>query len=193
MDTLYVSECSGGLETRKQILFNLDDRSEVIRFCRLFAPLRSVLHVSETTAISVCRRPRLAERNDPFFFELGSTREAKMSSEKQSETYSLVRVTLGCVQTYFQVLFIGSWIGRPGSLVKKASANVRECLGLSRRLLKCARGCHWSFCSCLRVRMFAFVGPIVNSDPSFGRVFSVGAGGPKWGADSLPLFGCVLG
>ncbi|PKI78383.1 hypothetical protein CRG98_001204 [Punica granatum] len=44
--------------------------------------------------------------------------------------------------------------------------------------------------SCLRVRTSASVGPVVNSDSGFGRAISVGAGGPKWGADSLPLFGC---
>ncbi|PKI58429.1 hypothetical protein CRG98_021187 [Punica granatum] len=42
------------------------------------------------------------------------------------------------------------------------------------------------------IRMFAFGFPIVNSDLSFDRKSSVGAGGLKWGADSLPLFGCVL-
>ncbi|PKI58781.1 hypothetical protein CRG98_020840 [Punica granatum] len=120
----------------------------------------------------------------PPFFGSGSTREIKMSSEKQSETCSLVLVTLGCVPACFQVPFICLWIGRPGSPVKKASANVRECPNLSRRLLKCARGRHWSFCPCLRVRMFASVGPSVNSDPSFSQVLSVGAGGSKWGVDS---------
>ncbi|OWM65545.1 hypothetical protein CDL15_Pgr023815 [Punica granatum] len=79
------------------------------------------------------------------FFGSGSTWEAKMSSAKQSETCSLVLVTFRCVQTYFRVPFIGSCIGRPRSHVKKASANVRECPSLSRRLLKCTQGCHWSF------------------------------------------------
>ncbi|PKI51274.1 hypothetical protein CRG98_028338 [Punica granatum] len=32
--------------------------------------------------------------------------------------------------------------------------------------------------------MFASGFPVVNSVPSFGRKSSVGAGGPKWGADS---------
>ncbi|PKI34394.1 hypothetical protein CRG98_045215 [Punica granatum] len=127
-----------------------------------------------------------------------------MSSERLSGTCFLVLVTLRCVQTCFRVSFIGSWIGNLGSPVRKTSANVRECPGLSKRLLKCARGCHWSLsyqkgflmshighlltlCSCLRVRMSVYV------DPSFSRVFSVGASGPKWGADNLPVFGCVLG
>ncbi|PKI40452.1 hypothetical protein CRG98_039156 [Punica granatum] len=135
------------------------------------------------------------------FFGSGSTWEAKMSSAKQSETCSLVLVTFRCVQTYFRVPFIGSCIGRPRSHVKKASANVRECPSLSRRLLKCTQGCHWSFWykerflethigylltlrSCLRVCMFAFVGSTMNSDPSFGWIFSVGTGGPNWGADT---------
>ncbi|OWM72706.1 hypothetical protein CDL15_Pgr009163 [Punica granatum] len=152
-----------------------------------------------------------------------------MSSEKHSETCSLVLVTLGCVQACFRVSFICLCIGRPGSPVRKASANVRECPGLSRRLMKCARRCHWSFwyqeccsagfcyfgarclstlliaplvpfwwspplvCSpCPRASVFASVGPIVNSDSGFGWVISVGAGGPKWGADSFPLFSCML-
>ncbi|PKI75964.1 hypothetical protein CRG98_003622 [Punica granatum] len=45
----------------------------------------------------------------------------------------------------FWVLFTCPWIERPGSPIMKASANVRECPSLSRRLLKCARRCHWSF------------------------------------------------
>ncbi|OWM69325.1 hypothetical protein CDL15_Pgr003926 [Punica granatum] len=41
--------------------------------------------------------------------------------------------------------------------------------------------------------MFASGFPIVNSDPGFGREFSCRKPvGPKWGADSLPLFGCML-
>ncbi|PKI74768.1 hypothetical protein CRG98_004786 [Punica granatum] len=83
----------------------------------------------------------IRERERAHFFGSGSTREAKMSFEKQSETYSLVLVTFG---------------------------------------------------SCLWVRMFASVSPTMNSDPSIGQVFSIGAGGPKWGVDSLPLFDCVL-
>ncbi|PKI48354.1 hypothetical protein CRG98_031252, partial [Punica granatum] len=39
----------------------------------------------------------------------------------------------------FPVPFTCLWIGRPGSPVRKASVNVRECPGLSRRLLKCCR------------------------------------------------------
>ncbi|OWM65578.1 hypothetical protein CDL15_Pgr023848 [Punica granatum] len=42
----------------------------------------------------------------------------------------------------FRVPFTCPWIGRPRSPVMKASANVRECPGLSRRLLKCAQRCH---------------------------------------------------
>ncbi|PKI68888.1 hypothetical protein CRG98_010743 [Punica granatum] len=61
---------------------------------------------------------------------------------------------------------------------RKAFANVRGCLDLSKRPLKCARS------PCPHARLFASVGPTVNSDPSFGQVFSVGAGGPKWGANT---------
>ncbi|PKI72243.1 hypothetical protein CRG98_007317 [Punica granatum] len=82
------------------------------------------------------------------------------------------------VSACFRVSFIYLWIGYPGSPVRKASANVRECLGLSRRLLKCARS------PCPRASVFASVGPIVNSDPGFGWVTFVEAGGPKWGANS---------
>ncbi|OWM72561.1 hypothetical protein CDL15_Pgr005030 [Punica granatum] len=46
--------------------------------------------------------------------------------------------------------------------------------------------------SCLWLRTSASIDPTVNSDLSFGRVIFVGASGPKWGADSLPLFGCRL-
>ncbi|PKI35884.1 hypothetical protein CRG98_043724 [Punica granatum] len=55
----------------------------------------------------------------------GSSRETKMSSETQSESYSLVLVTLGHVQTCFHVPFICSWTGRPEDPVGKASMNVR--------------------------------------------------------------------
>ncbi|PKI41315.1 hypothetical protein CRG98_038301 [Punica granatum] len=50
----------------------------------------------------------------------------------------------------------------------------------------------FSYCSWFRDRMFASDCRAMNSVPSFGRESSVGAGGPKWGADSLPIFGCVL-
>ncbi|OWM77841.1 hypothetical protein CDL15_Pgr017439 [Punica granatum] len=68
-----------------------------------------------------------------------------MSPERQFETCSLVLVVFGCVQACFRVPFVRSWIGRSGNLVGKASVNVRECPGISRMLLKCARMCHWSF------------------------------------------------
>ncbi|PKI70272.1 hypothetical protein CRG98_009349 [Punica granatum] len=125
-----------------------------------------------------------------------------MSPERQSETCSMVLVVLGCVQAHFWVPFTCPWIGRPGSLGKKASANVRECLGLSRRLLKCARRCHRSFWyqggflkshigylltlrPCSHVRAFTPNCRVMISNPSFGRESFVGAGGPKWGAESL--------
>ncbi|PKI70469.1 hypothetical protein CRG98_009139 [Punica granatum] len=75
----------------------------------------------------------------------GSTRETKMNSKTQSESCFMVLVVLGCVQACFWVSFTCLWIGRHGSPVRKASANVRECPGLSRRLLKCAWRCYWSF------------------------------------------------
>ncbi|PKI56024.1 hypothetical protein CRG98_023583 [Punica granatum] len=43
----------------------------------------------------------------------------------------------------FRVPFVRSWIGCHGSLVGKASVNVRGCPGLSGMPLKCARTCHW--------------------------------------------------
>ncbi|PKI60739.1 hypothetical protein CRG98_018859 [Punica granatum] len=88
---------------------------------------------------------------------------------KASGTCCLVLVTLGCVQTCFQVPFICSWIRRLGSPVRKASANVRS--------------------SCPRVPTPAFVGPAVNSYPSFDWVILIGTGGPKWGADIDVLLG----
>ncbi|PKI56100.1 hypothetical protein CRG98_023506 [Punica granatum] len=38
-------DCSGDSGTRKPVLLRLDDRSEVVRFCRLFALLRAILLV----------------------------------------------------------------------------------------------------------------------------------------------------
>ncbi|PKI71119.1 hypothetical protein CRG98_008487 [Punica granatum] len=46
IDMLLDSECWGDSETRKLVLLRLDDRDEVVRFCRLFAPLRDVSLVS---------------------------------------------------------------------------------------------------------------------------------------------------
>ncbi|PKI68893.1 hypothetical protein CRG98_010748 [Punica granatum] len=63
----------------------------------------------------------------------------------QSESCSMVLVVLGCVQACFRVPFTCPRIGHPESPFRKASANVQEYLGLSKRLLKCARRCHWSF------------------------------------------------
>ncbi|PKI35978.1 hypothetical protein CRG98_043630 [Punica granatum] len=113
----------------------------------------SVLMYSETTVISVCQKrvPKvyreafvtietsLGRLKRPFFFLVGIHSGDQDDSEKQSETCSLALVTLGCMQTCFRVPFICLWIGRPGSPVRKTSANVRECVGLSRRLLKCVR------------------------------------------------------
>ncbi|PKI71117.1 hypothetical protein CRG98_008485 [Punica granatum] len=92
-----------------------------------------------------------------------------MTNYRCMREYGFNEPNIDMVLTCFRVQFIGSWIGRPGNPVGKASANVRECPGLSRRLLKCARECHWSFCSCLRVHTSASIGPTVNSDSSFGR------------------------
>ncbi|PKI40722.1 hypothetical protein CRG98_038903 [Punica granatum] len=62
-----------------------------------------------------------------------------MNPETQSDSGSMVLVILGCVQAYFRLPFTCPRIGRPGSPFRKASANVQECPGLSRRLLKYAR------------------------------------------------------
>ncbi|PKI63909.1 hypothetical protein CRG98_015690 [Punica granatum] len=63
---------------------------------------------------------------------------------------------------YFRVPFTCLWIGLPGSPVRKASTNVRECPGLSRRLLKCTRS------PCSHVRAFASDCRVMNSNPDFG-------------------------
>ncbi|PKI53393.1 hypothetical protein CRG98_026233 [Punica granatum] len=85
-----------------------------------------------------CTAAKRAAGENAYFSGSGSTWEIKMSSEKPSETCSLVLVVLGCVQACFRVPFTYPWIGHLESPVKKASTNVRECLGSSRRLLKCA-------------------------------------------------------
>ncbi|OWM78308.1 hypothetical protein CDL15_Pgr001029 [Punica granatum] len=68
-----------------------------------------------------------------------------MNPETQSESCSMVLVVLEYVQACFRVSFTCPRIGRPGSPFRKASANVQEYPGLSRRLLKYAQRCHWSF------------------------------------------------
>ncbi|PKI32874.1 hypothetical protein CRG98_046735 [Punica granatum] len=186
IDILRMGECSSVPGTRKPVLLRLDDRGEVVRFYRLFAPLRdvplvsacfvlwaerftcrpwleidirrcpknprtglslcfpSVLMCSETTAISVCQ-------NEPRRFAGRRLWPLKCHSGNRYALLGLSQNDFigprGCWKwmAYFQVPFTCPWIGRPGSPVRKASANVRECPGLSRRLLKCARRCHWSF------------------------------------------------
>ncbi|PKI73969.1 hypothetical protein CRG98_005645 [Punica granatum] len=57
-----MGECSGVLGTRKPVLLRLDDRGEVVRFCRLFAPLRDVPLMSACFVLWAERftcRPRL--------------------------------------------------------------------------------------------------------------------------------------
>ncbi|PKI70623.1 hypothetical protein CRG98_008997 [Punica granatum] len=114
-------------------------------------------------------------------------------------------------KTCFRVPFIGSWIRRLGSPIRKASTNVQEprqegiykCPGVPRLKQETSEMRSgvllvilWPLpifgSPCPQGRVFAFVGPTANSDPGFGWVISVGANGPKWGADSLPLFGCML-
>ncbi|PKI52577.1 hypothetical protein CRG98_027005 [Punica granatum] len=92
----------------------------------------------------------------------------KQVSKACREAFATIKTSLGR-----PACFRVSWIGLPRSPVKKAFANVRECPSLSRRLLECARS------PCPRARVFASVGPTVNSDPGFDWVISVGDGGPK--------------
>ncbi|OWM89864.1 hypothetical protein CDL15_Pgr014603 [Punica granatum] len=68
------------------------------------------LHLSTERKIPLERVP---------FSESGSTRETKMNSEIQSESYSRVPMTLGCAYACSRELFICSWIGPPGSPVRK--------------------------------------------------------------------------
>ncbi|PKI61616.1 hypothetical protein CRG98_017991 [Punica granatum] len=174
-----------GLESRFCSI--LDDRSGVVRFYRLLAPLRDVLLVLACSVlwaerftcrhrleIDIRRRPRNPRMGLSQYFPsvlmCSETTVISVCQKRVPKVYQEAFVTIETSlrrPTCFRVPFICSWIGRPGSPVRKASANVRECAGLSRRLLKCAR------------RL-----PVV---------LPIGADEPKWGADSLPLFGCVLG
>ncbi|PKI76301.1 hypothetical protein CRG98_003307 [Punica granatum] len=83
----------------------------------------SILMCSETTVISVCQ---------------------KRVPNACREEFVTIETSLGR-SAYFRVPFTSPQIGRPGSPFKKASTNVQECPDLSRRLLKCAWRCHWSF------------------------------------------------
>ncbi|OWM72547.1 hypothetical protein CDL15_Pgr005016 [Punica granatum] len=83
----------------------------------------------------------------------------------------MVLVVLGYVQACFWVPFTCPRIRRPGSPFRKAFANVQECLGLSMRLLKCTRRCHWSFCLCPHVRTFAPGCQVMSSSLSLGPTF----------------------
>ncbi|PKI34579.1 hypothetical protein CRG98_045030 [Punica granatum] len=128
----------------------------------------------------------------------GPTREIMMSSEIQSETYSMVLVTLGCVQAYFRVLFICLWRGRLGSPNKKVSMNIRGVHWLRQKISEMRSETTLVILSmppCLHVCLRwpnrdtrAFVGhsPIMLMRPWSESLlaFSVGFGGPKWGADT---------
>ncbi|PKI65512.1 hypothetical protein CRG98_014093 [Punica granatum] len=62
IDILRMGDCSGVPRTRKPVLLRLDDRSEVVRFYRLFAPLRDVSLMSACFVLWAERftcRPRL--------------------------------------------------------------------------------------------------------------------------------------
>ncbi|PKI78423.1 hypothetical protein CRG98_001196 [Punica granatum] len=62
IDILCMGECSGVPGTRKPVLLRLDDQGEVVRFCRLFAPLRDVPLMSACFVLWAERftcRPRL--------------------------------------------------------------------------------------------------------------------------------------
>ncbi|PKI78947.1 hypothetical protein CRG98_000659 [Punica granatum] len=156
---LRISECSGVPGTRKPISLHLDDRSEVVCFCRTFAPLRAVLLVSTCFVlwaerftcrprleIDMRRRPRNPQtRLSQCFPSVLMCSETtvifvckKRVPKACREAFVTIKTSLGR-STCFRVPFICSWIGHPGSIVRKASANVQECPGLSRRLLKCTR------------------------------------------------------
>ncbi|PKI75911.1 hypothetical protein CRG98_003694 [Punica granatum] len=151
-----VGECSGDSGTRKPALPRLDDRGEVVHFCRLFVPLRAVLLASVcfvSWAERLTRRPWL---------EINIRRRPKNPQTRLSQCFPSVlmcsettvisvcqkRVTKACREAFvtiemsfgrsacFRVPFTCPWISRPESPVRKASANVRECPDLSMRLLK---------------------------------------------------------
>ncbi|PKI49807.1 hypothetical protein CRG98_029784 [Punica granatum] len=90
---------------------------------RLSQCFSSVLMCSETIAISICQKqvPKVCR-----------------------EAFVTIETSLGR-PAYFRMPFICPWSGHPGSPVRKASAKVRGCPGLSRKFLKCAQRCYWSF------------------------------------------------
>ncbi|PKI61758.1 hypothetical protein CRG98_017870, partial [Punica granatum] len=75
----------------------------------------------------------------------GSSRFPPMGSHREP-SWPIRDMRTSSTTTYFygcRLLVRGS--GAQGAPIRKASANARECLGSSMRLLKCARRCHWSF------------------------------------------------
>ncbi|PKI49541.1 hypothetical protein CRG98_030078 [Punica granatum] len=114
----------------------------------------SVLMYSETAAISIYQKgtPKISRtdnlskrypamflcRKGPLFLGSASTREINMISGKQSDSCSLVLVTLGCEQDCFRMPLILPWSGRPEIPVRKAFVTVRDCPDLTRCFLKCA-------------------------------------------------------
>ncbi|PKI45186.1 hypothetical protein CRG98_034423 [Punica granatum] len=129
---------------------------------------------------------------------------ALWGSRKSREKLGARLVTCSTSVACLQALFIGSCMGPPRALLGKATVDVQGRTGLSNRLLKCisfilpiaplhlSRTLLLSRSPCSHVRTFVPNCRVMNSNSSYCRESFVGAGGPKWGADSLPLFGCML-
>ncbi|PKI64999.1 hypothetical protein CRG98_014584 [Punica granatum] len=184
-----MSECLGVPGTRKPVSLRLDDRSEVVRFCLSFAPLRAVLLVSAyfvlwperftcqpRLEIDIRRRPR-NPRTGLFqcFPSVLMCSETTVISVCQKRVPKACREVFVTIETSLERSSLGVCrpisgsrlsvreSGLPGALSGKASAEVRGCPGLSRRLLKCARSRR------PHVRAFASDCQITNSNLSFGR------------------------
>ncbi|PKI68953.1 hypothetical protein CRG98_010633 [Punica granatum] len=167
IDMLYVSECSGSPRTRKPVLLSLDDRSEVVNFCHLFAPLRVVLLVSACFVLwaeRLTHRPQLEidNRRHPRNPQTGLSQcfsSVLMCSETAVISVCRKRVPKVCREAFVTIeMSLGRLIGRPGSPVKKASTNVR---GAQATIPA----------SVVLSYVFAPIGLLVNSDPSLCWVF----------------------
>ncbi|PKI78075.1 hypothetical protein CRG98_001525 [Punica granatum] len=90
------------------------------------------------SAGKIVRKPKGLVQCDQGLFSqpLGSrsTREIKTASKRHPETCSLVLVTLGCVQVYFQVPFIRLWTGCPDGPVRKVYADIRRVSRLKQKI-----------------------------------------------------------
>ncbi|PKI55236.1 hypothetical protein CRG98_024374 [Punica granatum] len=194
-----VNECSEDSAPQESVLSRLGVQSGINRLCSPIAPLCVVVLVSMSF---LPRRGSLDRRLRPKTVGPGRPRDLLPGLSECSLNVSrcsgivLISVFHECAPKIYQEAF----------------ATTETSLGEPRRVpkgrLKLVPRPRWSLSACKSVLgcrlLVSGAGPGspvrkgvcersgVFRPKCFGRKSSVGTGGPKWGADNLPLFGCVL-